>query len=142
MEMTNPEMPPAKLPELIGDRSDFTTEEIIQIASQLCDGESIDCGVKVTPIMLLSVCLDNKNSARVSVHVMNRKHMRRDLVFDANRHSLQRTGIGGRSHVDPYSLRLEDLVNIFDLGDSVMWHLHGHTTSNASMASREQQRWW
>ncbi len=141
--MTSPEMPPAKLPELIGDRSDFTTEEIIQIASQLCDGESIDCGVKITPIMLLSVCLDNKNSVKVSVHVMNRKHMRRDLVFDANRHSIPRSGIGHRPlTVDSYNLRLEDLVNIFDLGDSVVWHLHGHGTSNASMAGREQSRWW
>jgi hypothetical protein len=145
MEMTSPEMPPAKLPELIGDRSNFTIEEIIQIASQLCDGESIDCGVKITPIVLLSVRLDNKNSARIptSLHVMNPKHMRRDLVFDIDGFSPQRAGIGHRPFtVDSYNLRLEDLVNIFDLGDSVIWHLYGHGTSNASMAGREQSRWW
>ena len=149
--MTSPEMPPAKLPELIGDRSNFTTEEIIQIASQLCDGESIDCGVKITPIMLLSVRLDNKNSANVSVNfrVMNPRHMRRDLVLDVNHHSiryhhsLQRAGIGHRSvTVDSYNLRLEDIVNIFDLGDSVVWCIHGHGTSKANVASREESRWW
>ncbi|SRR6266436_2392885 len=146
--MTSPEMPPAKLPELIGDRSNFTTEEIIQIASQLCDGESIDCGVKITPIILLSVHLDNKGSSRVpaSLRVMNPKHMRRDLAFDVNRHglhSIQRAGIGHRPvTVDSYNLRLEDIMNIFDLGDSVVWHIHGHGTSNASMGGVTWSRWW
>jgi hypothetical protein len=148
MEMASPEMPPERLHELIGDRSTFTTEEVIQIASQLCDGESIDCGVKITPIVLLSVRLDNKNSAGVSasLRVMNSKHMQRDLAFDVNRrglHSIQRAGIGHRPvTVDSYNLRLEDLVNIFDLGDSVIWHLYGHGTSNASMGGGTWSRWW
>lgn len=149
--MTSPEMPPSKLSELVGDRSDFTTEEIIQIASQLCDGESIDCGVRITPVVLLSVHLDNENSAKVSVNfrVMNPKHMRRDLFLDVNchsfqyHHSLQRAGIGHRPvTVDSYNLRLEDIVNIFDLGDSVVWHIHGHGTSKANVASRTESRWW
>jgi hypothetical protein len=151
MEMTSLEMPPSKLSELVGGRSSFTTEEIIQVASQLCDGESIDCGVKITPVVLLSVHLDNKNSANVSVNfrVMNPRHMRRNLVLDVNHHSIryhhsfQRAGIGHRPFTgDSYNLRLEDVVNIFDLGDSVIWHLYGHGTSNASMASRHEQRWW
>lgn len=49
MEMINPEMPKTKLPELFSDDSrDFSTEEIIQIASQLCDGESIFCTTYTT----------------------------------------------------------------------------------------------
>ena len=148
--MTSPEMPPSKLSELVGDRSDFTTEEIIQIASQLCDGESIDCGVKITPVVLLSVHLDNKNSAKVSVNfrVMNPKHMRRDLVLDVNHHSLQyhhslqRAGIGGQPYGILPNLTVEDVVNIFDLGGSFVWHIHGHGTSKANVASREESRWW
>ncbi len=146
--MTSPEMPPERLRELIGDRSDFTTEEIIQIASQLYDGESIDCGVKITPIMLLSVHLDNKSSAGVSasLRVMNSKHMRHDLAFDVDRrglHSIQRAGIGHRPFTaDSYNLRLEDIMNIFDLGDSVVWHIHGHGTSNARMGGVTWSRWW
>lgn len=130
----------APLPELFGDRRDFSTEEIIQIAAQLADGESIDCGVKITPILLLSVHLDNKSAAGVSasLRVMNALHMRRDLAFDVNRRglaSIQRAGIGHRAvTVDSYSLRLEDIVNIFDLGLDVVWHLYGHGTS--------YRRWW
>ena len=77
---------------------------------------------------------------------MNPKHMRRDLAFDVSRwglNSIQRAGIGHRPFTtDSYNLRLEDIVNIFDLGDSVVWHLHGHGTSNAGVAHREQSRWW
>jgi hypothetical protein len=148
MEMTSLEMPPSKLSELVGDRSDFTTEEIIQIASQLADGESIDCGVKITPIILLSVHLDNKNPTRAtatSLRVMNPKHMRRALSFDIRRQGLHSTPsfVGDRLQaIDSFSLKWEDLVNIFDLGDSVVWHIHGHGTSNASMAGRHEQRWW
>lgn len=129
----------------IDDRRDFSTEEIVHLAVQLADGESIECGVKITPILLLVVHLDNKSEAGVSasLRVMNAEHMRRDLAFDVNRrglHSIQRAGIGHRPvTVDSYTLKLEDLVHIFDLGSNVVWHLYGHGTSQGgSMHSR----WW
>lgn len=133
MKMIYPEMPKTKLPELLpDDRRDFSTEEIVQIASQLYDGEAIDCSVPITPIITLTVCLDNKNSTKIStsLQVRNRKHMRRSLVFYTNRHSVQHACIAGRSPVDPPSLTMEDLVNIFGLGDSITWHLDGHSVSN------------
>ena len=150
--MSYPEMPPSKLSELVGDRSHFTTEEIIQIASQLADGESIDCGVKITPVVLLSVHLDNKNSANVPVNfrVMNPKHMRCDLVLDVNYHSIryhssiQRARIGGRPRgtLPKLNLTVEDVINIFDLGDSVVWYIHGHGALGANVGSRQESQWW
>ena len=146
--MTSPEMPPSKLSELVGDRRDFTTEEIIQIVSQLADGESIDCGVKITPIILLSVHLDNKNPTRAtatSLRVMNPKHMRRALSFDIRRQGLHSTPrfVGDRLQaIDSFSLKWEDLVNIFELGDSVVWYIHGHGILSANGSSREESQWW
>ena len=132
------------LPELAGDRRNFSTEEIVQLAAQLADGESIECGVKITPLLLLLVHLDNKSEAgvAVSLRVMNAGYMRRDLAFLVNErglHSIQRAGIGHRPFtVDSYTVKLEDLVHIFDLGPEVVWHLYMHGPASAGMHSR----WW
>ena len=86
MEMINPEMPKTKLHELFSDESrDFSTEEIIQVASQLCDGESIFYTTLITPIVKLIMKLDNgvntKDIINVSLRVLNRDQMRHSLDF-------------------------------------------------------------
>lgn len=132
MEMKLSEMPPMKLPELTGGRRDFSTEEIVQIASQLSDGESVNCCVQLMPVMILMGTLYNRNSMSVATNlqIRNRKHMRSILMYMTNRSHVQHACIGGRSFVDPPSLSLQDVVNIFELGDSVVWHICGGSISN------------
>ena len=124
-------MPKTKLPELFSDESrDFSTEEIIQVASQLCDGESIFCTTSITPIVKLMVHLDNevntKDRIDVTLTVLNHDQMRRSLLFHLALTSIQRARFVGRSLVDPARLSMEDVVNIFRLDDSTKWHLWGY----------------
>ena len=131
MEMINPEMPKSKLPELFSDESrDFSTEEIIQVASQLCDGESIFYTTPITPIIKLMVNLDNgvntKDIINVSLRVLNRDQMRHNLDFPLHYGTIQRAHFIGRSLVDPARLSMKDVVNTFRLDDSTKWHLWGY----------------
>ena len=130
MEMTSPEMPSARLSELIGDRSDFTTEEIVQIASQLNDGESVFCTTSITPIVQLMVHLDNEVNTKdiidITLKVLNHDQMRHSLLFHLALTSIQRAHFVGRSLVDPARLNMEDVVNTFKLDDSTKWYLWGY----------------
>ena len=60
-----------------------------------------------------------------NLQIRNRKPMRSSLMYMTSRSHVQHACIDGRSPVDPPSLSLQDIVNIFDLGDSVVWHLCG-----------------
>jgi hypothetical protein len=69
-------------------------------------------------------------SVATNLQIRNRKHMRSILMYMTNRSHVQHACIGGRSFVDPPSLSLQDVVNIFELGDSVVWHICGGSISN------------
>ncbi len=131
MEMINPERPKVNLPELLSDDGrNFSTEEIVQIASQLNDGESIFFTTSITPIVKLMVNLDNgvntKDIINVSLRVLNRDQMRHSLDFPLHYATIQRARFVGRSLVDPARLSMEDVVNIFRLDDSTVWNLWGY----------------
>jgi hypothetical protein len=117
--------------KLITDNSSgLSTEGIIQVASQLSDGETIFCTTLITPIVKLMVNLDNevntKDIINVSLKVLNHDQMRHSLLFHLAISSIQRAHFFGRSLVDPGRLSMEDVVNTFGLDDSTRWHLWGY----------------
>jgi hypothetical protein len=129
-----PDSPEYKLNKLITDNnSGLSTEGIIHLGSQLCDGEAIFCTTPITPIVGLMVKLDNEVDKKdiiinVSLKVLNRDQMRRSLPFQLYpAHTLiQMARFNGRSPVDPARFNMGDIVNTFGLDDSTIWHLWGY----------------
>ncbi len=129
--MLLPDSPEFRLHKLITDNSSgLTTEGIIQLGSQLCDGETIFCTTSITPIVKLMVSLDNeiltKDIMDVTLKVLNHDQMRNSLLFHLASTSIQRAHFVGRTLIDPARLSMEDVVNIFGLDDSTIWHLWGY----------------
>ncbi len=141
--MLLPDSPEFRLHKLITDNSrGLSTEGIIQVGSQLCDGESIFCTTSITSIVKLMVRLDNEVNTKdiidVTLKVLNHDQMRHSLLFHLALTSIQRAHFVGRSLVDPARLSMEDVVNTFRLDDSTIWHLWGYniTTGEGTHAFR------
>ncbi len=129
--MLSPGTAEVRLRKLITDNSDgLTTEGLIQLGSQLYDGETLFCTTPITPIIKLMVKLDNeiltKDIMDVTLKVLNHDQMRNSLLFHLANTSIQRVHFVGRTLVDPGKLNMEDVVHTFGLDDSTIWHLWGY----------------
>lgn len=121
-------MPNSKITELLKtSQRDFSLQELLQVASQLFDGEALYCSTPMTPIIRLVVSLDNKlertDVVQVSLNVFNHAHMRFDLPFPLNNHCIQRAWIKGRRPVHPRALSIQDIIDIFEISDNAIWNL-------------------
>jgi hypothetical protein len=109
-------------------RERLSTEEIIQITSKLAFGELLHCRVPITPAIKLEVYLNNKAEDRgyvaTALVVQNRSYMRRPLFLRIHHTNIQRAVIEGRDGGDA-CLSVKDIVNIFELDDSVRWQILG-----------------
>ncbi len=117
-------------------RENLSTEEIIQVASALAGGERISCSVDISPVMQLTVYLDNKaeddGSMNTMLQVYNPGHMKSRLIFPLNQSSLQMAQIAGR---DPshYALSPGDIITIFGLGPDVRWRVSGSVVKEGAV---------
>ena len=109
-------------------RENLSTEEIIQVTSGLAFGELLYCSVPITPVIGLELYLNNKAEDHgyiaTALVVHNRSHMRRPLFLRIHHTNIQHAGIGGRDLASGY-LSVDDIVNIFELDDSVGWQILG-----------------
>jgi hypothetical protein len=134
---------------LVDNSSGLTTEGIIQAASQLSDGETILCTTPLTPIVKLMVNLDNqvrtKDIIDVTLKVLNNDLMHNSLPFRLQpAHTLiQMARLNGRSRTDPGKLSMEDVVSIFGLDASSIWHLWGYNikTGDSTHCFRLRERY-
>ena len=104
------------------NRSDLSTEEIIQIASQMPDGDILFCITPITSKISLVLHLSNKPAEGVVVrlHITGTSdaphlefHLRNVHVKPPRRRSS-----GNR-------ICMDDIITIFDLDDSTKWRLCG-----------------
>lgn len=105
-----------------GNRDDLSTEQIIEIASGLSDGEGIQCSTAITPFMKLTILLDNKLAEKVGVEVQVRTP-----AYETMAH-LQVGSIQIRTNwgMSPKpELSMHDVVALFQL-DAAKWHLFGY----------------
>jgi len=112
----------------IEKRENLTTDEIIQITSKLAFRERLWCSVPITPVIGLEVYLNNKAEdhgyTATALVVHNRSHMRRPLFLRIHHTNIQRLGVEGRDWSNGY-LSVKDIVNIFELDDSIRWQILG-----------------
>ena len=107
-------------------RENLTTEEIIQVTSKLAFRELLLCSVPITSVMRLQVYLNNKAEDRgwiaTALIIHNRSHMRKPLYLRIHHTNIQHAGIRGSDRMSGY-LSVDDIVNIFELDDSVRWQI-------------------
>jgi len=114
----------------IEKKENLSTEEIVQITSKMAFGNLLHCEVPITSVIKLQVYLNNKAEDHgyiaTALVVQNRLHMKRALYFRTHHVHIQHVSIEGRSRHDGNAcLSVNDIVNIFELDNSVRWRILG-----------------
>lgn len=115
----------------------LTTEQVIEIASNMSDGEDIAFGTPITDILLLEVSMGNKplESVNACLFLEEIEGMRGFLpvsVFyggvvpftdEQEESGLEDTGTVVSQEVN---LNIHDVIKLFRLGDSTRWEITNH----------------
>lgn len=122
-------------------RENLSTEEIVQIASKLTNGDLLWCSMPVTPVIKLVVYLNSNAEEHgwiaTALEVQSRPHMRRSLYFRTHHVHIQRVRIEGRDDGNA-CLSVNDIMNIFELDGSVKWEILGVVNEGKGI---EQPSW-
>ena len=109
-------------------RENLSTEEIIQIASELTNNDLLYCSVPITPAITLRIYLNSRAEDHgwiaSELEIRNRAYMRRSIHLRIHHTWIQHAGIKGRDIGSGY-LSVNDIVNIFGLDASVTWQILG-----------------
>ena len=100
------------------DKTEFTTDEIIEIALNMSDNEDISFATKLTSIIMLDVTMTNKSDKLVDVI----------LWFDTdNTNEIEPVEIEITIAGLELNPKIEDVIALFKLNNS-MWTISNHGT--------------